>query len=215
MRYPTELLNTLTVGSALPDHKRKLKKGFIVMRLRNLDPQNGHVNGARYVIENMTGSLLYLRVAVGSHEGTRLCLPRMPCGPGDDNFPVPGFTRTQFPIRTCFALTANKSQGQSFGGRIGLDLRDMCFSHGQLYVALSRTTHPSNVTVLTTQADSKTKNVVYPEVLSRDLIVDSLNKRHFSFIFLLPFALNIYILKLCKQNTYSCKTLHTVSEEIR
>ncbi|CDF32173.1 unnamed protein product [Chondrus crispus] len=163
--YPTEMLNTLTAGSALPDHKLKLKKGFIVMLLRNLDPATGHVNGARYVIENMTNNLLFLRVTTGSHQGNRLCLPRMPCRPGDDNFPIPGFTRTQFPIRTCFALTTNKAQGQSFGRRIGLDLRDHCFSHGQLYVALSRTTHPGNVTVLTRESNETTRNVVYPEVL--------------------------------------------------
>ncbi|CDF38756.1 unnamed protein product [Chondrus crispus] len=163
--YPTEMLNTLTAGSALPDHKLKLKKGFIVMLLRNLDPATGHVNGARYVIQNMTNNLLFLHVTTGSHQGNRLCLPRMPCGPGDDNFPIPGFTRTQFPIRTCFALTTNKAQGQSFGGRIGLDLRDHCFSHGQLYVALSRTTHPGNVTVLTRESNETTRNVVYPEVL--------------------------------------------------
>ncbi|CDF36294.1 unnamed protein product [Chondrus crispus] len=163
--YPTEMLNTLTAGSALPDHKLKLKKGFIVMLLRNLDPATGHVNGARYVIENMTNNLLFLHVTTGSHQGNRFCLPRMPCGPGDDNFPIPGFTRTQFPIRTCFAPTTNKAQGQSFGGRIGLDLRDHCFSHGQLYVALSRTTHPGNVTVLTRESNETTRNVVYPEVL--------------------------------------------------
>ncbi|CDF35745.1 ATP dependant DNA Helicase Pif1 [Chondrus crispus] len=163
--YPTEILNTLTAGSALPDHKLKLKKGFIIMLLRNLDLTSGHVNGARYVIEKMTNNLHFLRVTSGSHEGNRLCLPRMPCGPGDDNFPIPGFTRTQFPIRTCFALTTNKAQGQSFGGRIGLDLRDHCFSHGQLYVALSRTTHSSNVTILTRESGATTRNVVYPEVL--------------------------------------------------
>ncbi|CDF37706.1 ATP dependant DNA helicase PIF1 [Chondrus crispus] len=163
--YPTEMLNTLTAGSDLPDHKLKLKKGFIVMLLRNLDPTSGYVNGARYVIEKMTNKLFFLRVTSGSHEGNRLCLPQMPCGPGDDNFPIPGFTRTQFPIRTCFALTTNKAQGQSFGGRIGLDLRDHCFSHGQLYVALSRTTHSSNVTILTRESDATTRNVVYPEVL--------------------------------------------------
>ncbi|CDF33944.1 ATP dependant DNA helicase PIF1 [Chondrus crispus] len=162
--YPTEMLNTLTAGSALPDHKLTLKKSVIVMLLRNLDPTSGPVNGARYIIEKMTNNLLFLRVTSGSHEDNRLCLPRMPCGPGDDNLPIPGFIRTQFPIRTCFALTTNKAQGQSFGGRIGLDLRDHCFSHGQLYVALSRTTHPSNVTILTRESDATTRNVVYPEV---------------------------------------------------
>ncbi|CDF38383.1 unnamed protein product [Chondrus crispus] len=89
----------------------------------------------------------------------------MPCGPVHDNFTIPGFTRTQFPIRTCFALTTKKAQGQSFGGRTGLDLRDHCFSHGQLYVALSRTTHLSNVTILTRESDETTGKVMYQEVL--------------------------------------------------
>ena len=163
--YPTEFLNTLTAGSAPPDHKLKLKKGLIVMLLRTPDPTAGHVNGARYVLENMINNLLFLRVTTGSHEGNRLCLPRMPCRPGDDNFPIPGFTRTQFPIRTCFALTTNRAQGQSFDGRIGLDLQDHCFSHGQLYVALSRTTYPSNVTIITPECNGTSRNVVYPEVL--------------------------------------------------
>ena len=57
--YPTEMLNTLKARSALPDHKLKLKKGFIVMLLRNLDPTSGHVNGARYVFENITNNLLF------------------------------------------------------------------------------------------------------------------------------------------------------------
>ena len=30
LTYPTDMLNTLMAGSALPDHKLKLKKGFIV-----------------------------------------------------------------------------------------------------------------------------------------------------------------------------------------
>ena len=120
--YFTKLLNSFMAGSALPDHQLKLKKGFNVMVMRNPDPIASHVNGAHYVIENMTNNLLILRVTTGSHEGNRLCLPRMPCRTGDDNVLIPGFTRTQSPIRTCFALTINKSQGQSFGGRIGPDL---------------------------------------------------------------------------------------------
>ncbi|CDF40520.1 ATP dependant DNA helicase [Chondrus crispus] len=166
LRYPVELLNTPTAGSSLPDHQLKLKKGFVVMLLRNLNPNDGHVNGARHLVDGMSNSLLCLRVATGSHLGKPLCLPRMPCGPGDDNFPVPGFTRTQVPIRASFAMTTNKAQGQSFGGLLRLDLRNHCFSHGQLYAALSRTTHPGNVVVLIPDADKTTRNVVYPEVIS-------------------------------------------------
>ena len=63
-------------------------------------------------------------------------------------------------------MTINKAQGQSITGSLGLDLTYQCFSRGQLYVALSRTTNPSNVFVLTGNNTKKTKNVVYSEVLS-------------------------------------------------
>ena len=164
--YCVELLNTLTAGSALPDHLLRLKKGYIVMLLRNLDAQVGHVNGSRYIVEKMTNNLLFLRLVTGTKAGARLGLPRMPCGPGDDTFPIPGFTRTQFPVRVCFGITVNKAQGQSFSGNLGLDIKDECFSHGQLYVALSRTTHPSQLTVCMSEGVDRTKNVVYPEALS-------------------------------------------------
>lgn len=40
-------------------------------------------------------------------------------------------------MKLAFAVTINKSQGQTFE-RIGIDLRRDVFNHGQLYVALSR-----------------------------------------------------------------------------
>ena len=93
-------------------------------------------------------------------------LPRMNCLPGMEDFPVPRFKRCQFPVRVCFAMTINKAQGQSISGKLGLDLSYGCFSHGQLYVAISRAKHPKNLIVLTSSSERTTKNIVYPEVLS-------------------------------------------------
>ena len=45
--------------------------------------------------------------------------------------------RHQFPIKPAFAITINKSQGQTFDC-VGVDIRREVFDHGQLYVALSR-----------------------------------------------------------------------------
>ena len=56
-------------------------------------------------------------------------------------------SRKQFPIRLCFAMTVNKSQGQSLD-TVGVDLRAPPFTHGQLYVALSRVTDVSRLCVL-------------------------------------------------------------------
>jgi hypothetical protein len=72
-------------------------------------------------------------------------------------------------------MTINKSQGQSLG-RVGVYLNPEVFSHGQLYVALSRTTDPSKLWLADDGAgeDSegkgllygRIKNVVYNEVFS-------------------------------------------------
>jgi ATP-dependent exoDNAse (exonuclease V) alpha subunit len=63
-------------------------------------------------------------------------------------------------------MTINKSQGQSVE-HVGLDLRTPVFSHGQLYVALSRCTNGERIKVLFPQEQrhTKTTNIVYPEIL--------------------------------------------------
>jgi len=148
LKYPQEVLNSMPGNANLPDYSLKLKTGFIVMLLRNIRPKESHVNGIQYVVRNMT-------------------LPRINCIPGQHDFPIPGFRRRQFPVRFCFAMTINKAQGQSVSGKLGIDLTSSCFSHGQLYVALSRTTHPKNVHIHLNGTERVRRNVVYPEVFGK------------------------------------------------
>jgi ATP-dependent DNA helicase PIF1 len=68
-------------------------------------------------------------------QGENILLPRIPIIPTD--VPIQ-FKRLQFPIRLAFAMTINKSQGQTMSV-CRLDLSTSCFSHGKLYVACSRT----------------------------------------------------------------------------
>ena len=61
-------------------------------------------------------------------------------------------------------MTINKSQGQSLK-HVGVDLRQPPFMHGQLYVALSRVTSLSGISVLLPESSNTTNNAVYPELL--------------------------------------------------
>ena len=164
LKYPTQLLNSIQTGSALPDHEIKLKKGFVVMLLRNIRQNCGHVNGTRYVVHNMTKNLLFLRAVSGTCKGSSILLPRMNCIPVKDEFPIPGFRRCQFPVPACFAITIDKAQDQSVPGKLGLDLCSPCFAHGQLYVALSRATHPENVYVCTGNGQNKTNSLLLRKI---------------------------------------------------
>ena len=86
LRYPKELLNSIEARASLLDHEIALKKGFIVMLLRNIKPSSGHVNSTRCVVENMTFNLVFLTSVSGSKTGVRLILPQMNCTVGKDDF---------------------------------------------------------------------------------------------------------------------------------
>lgn len=90
----------------------------------------------------------------------------MPRGLGDDDFSLSRFKRAQLPVRTCFGISAKKSQEQFVSGRLEVDLRDICYSHGHLYIALSPTTHLSSRLTCSALIDSAECSVKYPEIIS-------------------------------------------------
>ena len=91
--------------------------------------------------------MLKCRIMSGDRRfgGKIVFIPRITLSPTAEDMPIP-LRRRQFPVQLGFAMTMNKSQGQSFK-HVGLDLRTPAFSHGQLYVGLSRCTSGNRVKV--------------------------------------------------------------------
>ena len=150
--YTTEYLNSL-VSSSLPLAHLKLKIGCPVMLLRNLDPSKGLCNGTRLRVMGIRRRVLKCKIMSSDRRfgGKMVFIPRITLSPAAQDLAVP-LRRRQFPIRLAFAMTVNKSQGQSLK-HIGLDLRRPVFSHGQLYVQLSRCTSGHRLKVLLKEAD--------------------------------------------------------------
>jgi len=67
------------------------------------------------------------------------------------------FQRRQFPISLCFAMTINKSQGQTLS-RVSLYLPQHVFTHGQLYVVISRVKTKRGLKILILDEDGKVTN---------------------------------------------------------
>ena len=87
--------------------------------------------------------------------------------PSETDFPFV-LRRKQFPIRPAFCITINKGQGQSLNSvGIFLPSPDAIFSHGQLYVALSRVQNPRGLKLLV--GGVFVKNVVYRKVFQYHL----------------------------------------------
>nr|XP_040249639.2 uncharacterized protein LOC109743262 [Aegilops tauschii subsp. strangulata] len=144
--YAPEFLNGLT-PNGLPPHALKLKLNCPVILLRNIDLANGLCNGTRLVVRGFERNAIDAEIVIGQHTGRRVFLPRIPLCPSDnDMFPFK-FKRKKFPVRLSFSMTINKAQGQTIP-IVGVYLPNPVFSHGQLYVALSRATAKRNIKIL-------------------------------------------------------------------
>jgi len=159
LNFPTEFLNKMT-PTGMPPHELHLKVGAIIMLLRNLDVKNGLCNGTRLTIVKISRRVLGCTIATGARQGQHVLIPRIDSY-FDQRLPFK-LKRRQFPVRLSFAMTINKAQGQSFN-KVGLWFDDPIFSHGQLYVTLSRARSREGIKIKS--VDNQMRNIVYHEVL--------------------------------------------------
>jgi len=152
----------------VPSHTISLRIGTPIMLLCNLNLSAGLCNGTRLIVTQLAERVIEAQIIIGSFIGNRVFIPRIVFPINDAKCPFT-IKRRQFPIRPCYVMTINKSQGQSLKV-VWVFLKDQVFTHGQLYVALSRVTSRQGLKIITCDAEGNhsiyAKNIVYKDVLS-------------------------------------------------
>ncbi|PNY08607.1 ATP-dependent DNA helicase PIF1 [Trifolium pratense] len=165
----TEFLNDIKC-SGMPNHKLVLKVGVPIMLLRNIDVSSGLCNGTRLIVSELGNDIIGASIINGSHAGEKVFITRMDLIPSDANVSIT-FERRQFPFSVCYAMTINKSQGETLTN-VGLYLPKPVFSHGQLYVVVSRVKSNRGLKILALDDNGRacniTKNVVYQKVFQKN-----------------------------------------------
>ncbi|KAI9121863.1 hypothetical protein K1719_007253 [Acacia pycnantha] len=82
------------------------------MLIRNIDQAAGMCNGTRLQISQLGKNVIKAKALNGTSIGEEILIHRMDMNPSETKLPF-NMTRRQFPIIISFAMTINKSQGQS------------------------------------------------------------------------------------------------------
>jgi len=143
------------------------------MLLRNLNTDRGLCNGTRLIVTELRDHIIDAKVITGTASGNIVFIPRIDLET-DSGLPFK-LKRRQFPVKLAFAMTINKSQGQTLD-KVGIYLPNPVFSHGQLYVAFSIVRRSCDVKVFVKDTNEQgrllpnsskvfTRNVVYKSIL--------------------------------------------------
>ena len=172
-----EQLNVRTPTGS-PPARLELKIGMPLVMLRNMSEEL--MNGTRVLLLDIRNNVLQCKVLNGRYPNTIVYIPRFVFKHEGPDQPLT-WSRRQYPVKPCWSMTINKSQAQtlervavcliriviSADNDIVVEPYDV-FSHGQMYVGLSRCGDPDKVCIYTTEEHCRTRtlaNVVYKEAL--------------------------------------------------
>ncbi|KAH9070485.1 hypothetical protein Ae201684P_002842 [Aphanomyces euteiches] len=168
--FPIEFLNSIDINN-FPSHKLHLKVGCPIILLRNLCTSEGMCNGTRLIVLELKTRYIKAQIMNGSHKNKIVYIPRTTTihDGEQNNYPFE-LRRRQFPVQVAFAMTIHKAQGQTIS-HVGVYLPEPVFSHGQLYVAMSRAQAKGTINFLVANGQYEglpgiyTRNVVFQEAL--------------------------------------------------
>ncbi len=161
MAIGTEFLNTITLAG-MPPHCLALKVGVPVILLKNLNVTSGLCNGTHLIIWPLARRLIVVQIINGAHVGDIVNILHITMTTNHSKWPFT-LQRRQFPLQLAFTMTINKVQGQTMK-IVAIYLRQLVFTHNQLYVVLSRAMRVNDVSVFYSNGKTTT-NVVYMKLL--------------------------------------------------
>jgi len=127
-------------------------------------------NETRLIVKAFEDNTIDCEIVNGQYAENRVFIPRIPLSPSEDISLLFKFKMKQFPVRLSFAMTINKTQGQTIPNA-EIYLPEPVFSHRQLYVALSRGVSHSTTWMLAKPnkdldpTGKRTKNIVFRDIL--------------------------------------------------
>jgi ATP-dependent DNA helicase PIF1 len=156
-----KFFNTI-IMVGMPPHCLAFKVGVLVILLRNLDVASRLCSGTCLIIWRLAWRSIVAQIIGGMHAGNIVNIPCITTTTNRSKWPFT-LQRCHFSLQLAFAMTINKAHGQTMK-IVGIYLLELVFTHGQLYVALSRATHVNDVFIFYLNGRTTT-NVVYTELL--------------------------------------------------
>ena len=135
--FPHDYVESLDMKGA-PPWLLRFKVGAKYMCIRNLDARRGIVNGTMLRLVSIGRHIAQFLVLTGKSAGSSEIFTKamFTITPEASGLPFT-ILRRQFPVIPAYCLSVHKAQGQSLK-KVGLIFESDPFTHGQLYVALSR-----------------------------------------------------------------------------